>query len=692
MSSLIASSPAVRAPKASPTQTLSASAFEHHSFWAPGVSLFRALKFKSKAMLVSTAFLVPIVLLAFTLWKSTQDIVDFANKERAGVAVMRWVVPVYANVLEARNATRAKLGGFDASGDYFKAREKTDKSLADLKAFLASGSVNVPANGPAQGPANSQSKAVDPLGLAPAVAKLEAAWQATAAVSNGADSSGRTVLGAVSASLAELLVKVGDDSNLVLDPDVDSFYLVNALVLTMPTAAEEVGQVWGWGTYLLNKGGADEKNGKRFHAWSTQAQTKLAEARTYIGRSVAANDALKSKIDLAPLSAAEAFTAATVAALEAGQGDAAKTYAAGKAATSGLFQIYTNGLNELDALLLARNQAALHARNLRFAAVTACLLLAAYLFYCFYVVSSDGLNQVKRHLVNMTEGDLTGTPTPRGKDEAAELMLSLQTMQASLVTIVLGVRTSSESIVQASGDVASASDNLSARTVQTAANLEESASAMEEIASTVKHTAESVRESASVAAGNAATASRGGSVIAEVVSTMQGINASSKKIGDIIGTIDGIAFQTNILALNAAVEAARAGEQGRGFAVVAAEVRSLAQRSAQAAREIKGLIIDSVDRVESGAKVVKGAGDTMNELVGNAQRINSLLSEISTAASEQSSGVSQVGSSLNDLDRMTQQNASLVDSTSKAASALKTQAQELALRVSKFKLPAQKAA
>ena len=168
---------------------------------------------------------------------------------------------------------------------------------------------------------------------------------------------------------------------------------------------------------------------------------------------------------------------------------------------------------------------------------------------------------------------------------------------------------------------------------------------------------------------------------------MQGINASSKKIGDIIGTIDGIAFQTNILALNAAVEAARAGEQGQGFAVIAAEVRSLAQRSAQAAREIKTLITASVERVESGAKVVEGAGDIMNELVANAQRINSLLSEISTAASEQSAGVAQVRSALNDLDRMTQQDASLVEQTATAGSALKAQAQELVLEVAQFRMP-----
>jgi methyl-accepting chemotaxis protein len=642
--------------------------FTHHGFWSPGVRLFSSLHFKSKALIISTAFLVPIVVLAATLWNSTQDIVDFANKERAGVVAMRALVPAYQNVLEVRNATRAKLGGFDSAADYRKAREKTDVSLAALRAYVTTSN--------------------DPLGLAPAVSKLEAAWQATAASSNGADSSGSTVFGPVSSALIELLVKVGDDSNLVLDPDVDSFYLINAMVLTMPSAAEEVGQVWGWGTYSLAKSGLDEKNGKRFHAWQTNAQTKLNETRTYFGRAIAANASLKAKLDFGPIDAASNFAIGAAAAMEPGRSDTAKFYADGQAATTGLFKLYASGLNELDDLLRARTEAAQQARNLRFAVVIGCLTLACYLFYCFYVVSYGGLNHVKSHLSRMTQGDLTSTPVPWGTDEAAELMTSLQSMQASLLNIVSRVRTSSETIVHASGNIATASHDLSSRTVQTSANLEESASSMEEISSTVKQTADSVREAAAVASSNAQTASRGGAVIAEVVSTMHGINASSKKIGDIIGTIDGIAFQTNILALNAAVEAARAGEQGRGFAVVAAEVRSLAQRSAQAAREIKTLITASVDRVESGAKIVKGAGDTMNELVANAQRINCLLSEILTAANEQSSGVAQVGSALNDLDQMTQQNSSLVEQTATAASALKGQAQELALEVAKFKLPA----
>ena len=316
------------------------------------------------------------------------------------------------------------------------------------------------------------------------------------------------------------------------------------------------------------------------------------------------------------------------------------------------------------------------------------LLIAGYLFLSFYRVMDGGLKETRRHLRAITDGDLTTSPFPWGNDEAAQLMCELRATQESLRKIVTSVRGSSESMVHASSEIASASMDLSARTEQTAANLEQSASSMEEISSTVKHTADNVRQAAELAADNSKAAVRGGAVIAEVVSTMDDINSSSKKIGDIIGVIDGIAFQTNILALNAAVEAARAGEQGRGFAVVATEVRSLAQRSAQAAKEIKTLISSSVEKVDSGSKVVKDAGGTMQELVVNARRMNDLLAEISTAASEQSSGVSQVGAAVNELDRMTQQNAALVEETAAAASALKDQAIGLANEVDRFKLPA----
>jgi len=642
--------------------------FRHHGVWALGVRLFRTLQFNVKSGIVSTMFLLPVLLLSVSLWTSTQDNIDFAEKERSGVVSLRLLMPVFEHVLETRNATRSMLGGFDAAADYQQARDKTEKAIAALKQSVTNDG--------------------DPLKLVGEVAKLESAWQGTAQSKNGADEKGRTVFGPVTESLVALLNKVGDDSNLVLDPDVDSFYLVNAMVLALPIAAEDLGQVWGWSTYALMKGGLDDKNAKRFYGWSVNASTKLADAKAYFGRASTATPALKAKLDLAPLDAATAFLKSGASAIDTGAGEPKALYVAGQAATSGLFKVYASGLTALDELLVARAGAAQQARTLRFSLVAICLTLAAYLFYSFYLVTQGGLNEVKRHLLAMTEGDLTTSPNPWGKDEAAALMLSLRDMQASLRNIVNRVRGSSESIVHASTEIASASMDLSARTEQTASNLEESAASMGEISSTVKHTADNVKQAALVAQGNSHSAARGGAVIKEVVSTMQEINTSSKKISDIIGTIDGIAFQTNILALNAAVEAARAGEQGRGFAVVASEVRSLAQRSAQAAREIKTLITSSVEKVESGARVVNGAGETMQELVANADRMNSLLAEISTAASEQSSGVAQVGAAVHQLDEMTQHNAALVEQTAAAASSLRDQALNLATEVSRFRLPA----
>ena len=320
--------------------------------------------------------------------------------------------------------------------------------------------------------------------------------------------------------------------------------------------------------------------------------------------------------------------------------------------------------------------------------VLASLLFAAYLFLCFYRVMDGGLRETRRHLRAMTEGDLTTSPSPWGGDEAAQLMLELRDMQDSLRGMVMRVRRSSDEIVHSSSEIASGALDLSARTEQAAANLEQSAASMEEIASTVKSTAENTQEASRVARHNAQTASDGGRVMGDVVRTMDGIRASSSKIGEITGTIDGIAFQTNILALNAAVEAARAGEQGRGFAVVASEVRVLAQRSAQAAREIKGLIARSLEQVEAGTTVVRGAGKTIEEIVTSSQRVDRLLDEVATGAREQSMGVGQIGQAVQELDRMTQQNAALVEQTAAAASAMKDQASSLAEEVARFRIPA----
>ncbi len=316
------------------------------------------------------------------------------------------------------------------------------------------------------------------------------------------------------------------------------------------------------------------------------------------------------------------------------------------------------------------------------------MLLALYLFVCFYRVMEGGLAETRRHLHAMTQGDLTTAPVPWGRDEAADLMLDLREMQQSLVRMVQGVRLSSDEILNSSSEIATGAMDLSSRTEQTAANLEETAAAMEQISATVRQSTEHAQSATGIASHNAEVARHGGAVIHQMVDTMQDIQQSSHRINDIIGVIDGIAFQTNILALNAAVEAARAGEQGRGFAVVASEVRALAQRSATAAKEIKSLITASVEKVEGGTRIAQSAGETMQSVVSGAEQISQLLHQIATGATEQSQGIAQVGQAVQELDRATQQNAAMVEQTAAGASALKDEAQALSQEVSTFQLPA----
>jgi methyl-accepting chemotaxis protein len=296
------------------------------------------------------------------------------------------------------------------------------------------------------------------------------------------------------------------------------------------------------------------------------------------------------------------------------------------------------------------------------------------------------LNEAVQTARVIASNDLSQTLDSTRRDELGDLLRALSHMQGSLQQVIGQVRSSTDSIGTASAEIATGNQDLSARTEQTASNLQQTASSMEELTATVKQSADSARQANQLAASATEVAQRGGSVVSQVVSTMNEINTSARKISDIIGVIDGIAFQTNILALNAAVEAARAGEQGRGFAVVASEVRSLAGRSAEAAKEIKALIGASVDKVDTGSRLVAEAGSTMSEIVSSVQRVTDIIGEITTASSEQSDGIGQVNTAVTQLDQMTQQNAALVEQSAAAAESLREQAARLAQVVATFRL------
>ena len=351
-------------------------------------------------------------------------------------------------------------------------------------------------------------------------------------------------------------------------------------------------------------------------------------------------------------------------------------------------------LNALNNLSMTSLDQALQARvaglqrNLLWVALALVLTLSATSAMALVFVRSmtGPLSQAVALSRAVAQGDLSGEPIAHGTNEVGQLLEALQQMRAQLTQVVRNVRSGSESVATASVQIAQGNTDLSARTESQASALEETAASMEQLNATVRQNADSAQQASQLAASASTVAVQGGEVVAQVVNTMHGINASSQKISDIIGVIDSIAFQTNILALNAAVEAARAGEQGRGFAVVASEVRSLAGRSAEAAREIKTLISASVERVAQGSALVDRAGATMSEVVGAIRRVTDIVAEISAASREQSLGMAQVGEAVTQMDQVTQQNAALVEEMAAAASSLQGQADDLVQVVSVFQL------
>jgi methyl-accepting chemotaxis protein len=646
--------------------------FAYHGVWAPGVRMFRHMGFGTKALCISMMFLLPIALLTWSFLRVGQTSLDDSAKERRGVQFEREILATLRSGL-AHQWASVQAAILDDAGKTTGLNDAQAKSEAQLKRLLQT----------------------DPsllAELAPTI-ELKAVVETAAALAKkaGAPSVSAAAHAAYIEALVRLAAEVADSSGLALDPELASYYLISASVLEGPALLSEIATLRRVGAQALTAGALTHVQNRQILRGLPLMSRRVADIQAALAKVATADKAsVKGLKHVQALQLAEAFASLVDKGPldpDGPKGEPTAFATQGTAAIEACADMLSLTLDGIDQLLVARSDGVRQFRYLILATLAASFILAAYFFYSFYKVLNGGVKEVERHLLAISQGDLTTHPHAWGSDEPARLMLSLQTLQASLRGIVNNVRESADAVVSSSTQVSAGAMDLSARTENAASNLEQTAAAMEQLGVTVRQTADSAVHAASLASNNSQAAQRTGEVIERVVVTMQEINASSSKIGEIIGTIDGIAFQTNILALNAAVEAARAGEQGRGFAVVAAEVRALAQRSATAAREIKTLITASMEKVAVGTQVAQGAGNTMRDLVNTARQMNNIVAEISTAASEQSKGIAQVGEAVQQLDEMTQKNAALVEETSAASNALTERAGTLLADVGRFNLP-----
>ena len=509
---------------------------------------------------------------------------------------------------------------------------------------------------------------------------------------SAAESTGRHTqwISALLAINEEVLVSFG----LSQDPTASLYFLIQASLTDMPALAENLGQLRAQGAGLLAAHAVAPESRGNVLALSRRASEVQKAMFRDLGRASGADAALNALL----ATRMEGNRQAVSASLTLVEQSLLKATVIDYSPSEFFDQLTRtiDGLYEFNGMAMHYMGDALHARAASLermeALVLAVLLLglvgSALLAVAFVRSIAQPVQDAVGVAAQVVAGNLDIQVRVRGSNELGQLMRALADMRSHLAQVVRDVRQGSESVATASAQIASGNGDLSARTESQASALEQTAASMEQLGATVRQNADSAQQASQLAEEASVVARQGGDIVAQVVETMRDIQGSSRRIADIIGVIDGIAFQTNILALNAAVEAARAGEQGRGFAVVASEVRSLAGRSAEAAREIKSLIQSSVERVEGGSALVDRAGATMQEVVSSIGRVTTLMREISSASREQASGVAQVGEAVTQMDQATQQNSALVEQMAAAATSLKAQAQDLLQTVARFRLEA----
>jgi len=602
--------------------------------------------------------------------------IRLAQLERSGIEPVKAMLAVIHAAQEHRAAAAGHLIGNAAmSGEREKKQAAENEAIARMDALVKRDIDN---------------------------AKIVEAWDAAAAswkkIASGAASKSLsaddsyTQHTALVADYAGILDRIADHYRLSMDAEPEGYFLVSATVGNLTKLTETLAQLRTKGLVLLTQKLATGDDSFNFTKLLGLANMHYESVARTLDKAMAEGPALKQRLE-GPAQEAlkQTQTAARVADRHIAQtdnlnyptADYVNTFVAAMQTQVALSELM---LSELDGLLQRRVQAEWSKLAIVLGGIGAIIALAAVLGIAIGRSVTRPLRQAVAIAEKVAAGDLTSTIEAHGSDEVGQLLNALRSMNESLRTIATQVRTGTEAMTSASKQLSAGNSDLSQRTEEQASSLEETASSMEQLTSTVKQNADNAMQANQLAAGASDVAVEGGKVVGQVVQTMSSINDSSRKIVDIIGVIDGIAFQTNILALNAAVEAARAGEQGRGFAVVAGEVRSLAQRSAAAAKEIKGLITDSVATVEAGSALVDHAGRTMDEVVKSVKRVTDIIAEIAAASREQTAGIEQVNQAITQMDEVTQQNAALVEQAAAAAESMEEQAQQLVEAVAAFKL------
>ncbi|WP_425259873.1 methyl-accepting chemotaxis protein [Rubrivivax sp. RP6-9] len=638
--------------------------FRYHGWLSPGVRLFRNLGFSAKAWCLSLAFLVPLIVSLSALTLTQQAQVEMARAELRGLDMVRPALQLVAAAQDRRLA--ASLDDRDLNAPQAAVRS----AFAGLQ--------------------RQQELLGAEFGTAATFGAMrqrhEALLQQPRAGTPDASFAAHSDF---IESLLQLVAATADGSGLILDPELDTYHLMNVAVVRGPQQTENLSLLHGLGTLALRSGSLARAHRDRLTQSTALLDFLETDVEGSFQKGLADAPEARASIDMAGTDALAARLSEAVQSQLMGdtvQGDAMQFAALGAQAVRAQARLEGQVMDRLALRLQQRIDRLQATMAWQIGLTVLCLAAAAYLLLAFRHVMQGGLREVARHLEQITEGNLTTAPQPWGRDEAAGLMLTMGAMQDSLRRIVGTVIDGAGSVQTASSQIAAASSDLARRTEQSAAGLQQTAASMEQITRSVDETAGTVAAASHHVQENAQAADRGGQAIGNAVQAMSSIRDASQRIGEIIGVIDGIAFQTNILALNAAVEAARAGEAGRGFAVVASEVRALAARSATAAREIKDLIGASIAQVESGSGVVANAGAVMQSVVANAEQMARLMGDIASGAQAQQRSVGEVGGAVRELDLTTQQNAALVEQTTAASNALAVQAQRLLREVSFFRL------